>query len=64
VAAGVQAGPATGGDVVSVAEGLWAGRRCSAWSGDGGAWPAAPGLVHGPGAGSRCPPVCGRRPRR
>ena len=30
-------------------EGLWAGRRCSAWSGDAGAWPAAPGLSTAPG---------------
>lgn len=43
VAAGVQAGPTTGGDVACVAEGLWAGLRCSAWSGDEGAWPAALG---------------------
>ena len=39
VAAGVQAGPTTDGDDASVAQGLWAGLRCSA---DEGAWPAAP----------------------
>lgn len=42
VAAGVQAGPTTDGDDASGAEGRWADRRCSAWSGDEGAWPAAP----------------------